>query len=57
MKRIEKVAYKLSLRPELSLVHNVLYISMLKKYVSDPSHVLNKEPIEVHEDLTYEEKQ
>ena len=57
MKRIEKVAYKLSLRPELSSVHNVLYISMLKKYVSDPSHVLNKEPIEVHEDLTYEEKQ
>ena len=29
---------------------------MLKKYVSNPSHVLNQEPIEVHEDLTYEEK-
>ena len=29
---------------------------MLKKYISDPSHVLSQEPIEVHEDLTYEEK-
>ena len=29
---------------------------MLKKYISDPSHVLGHEPIEVHEDLTYEEK-
>ncbi|KAL5547118.1 hypothetical protein UlMin_006805 [Ulmus minor] len=28
----------------------------LKKYVQDPSHVLEHEPIEVHEDLTYEEK-
>ncbi|KAL5563733.1 hypothetical protein UlMin_033480 [Ulmus minor] len=26
------------------------------KYVQDPSHVLEHEPIEVHEDLTYEEK-
>ena len=29
---------------------------MLKKYVSDSSHVLSQEPIEVYEDLTYEEK-
>ena len=29
---------------------------MLKKYNLDPSHVLNHEPIEVHEDLTYEER-
>ena len=29
---------------------------MLKKYISDPSHILRQELIEVHEDLTYEEK-
>ena len=29
---------------------------MLKKYIFDPSHILRQEPIEVHEDLTYEEK-
>ena len=46
----------IALSPELSSVHDVFHVSMLKKYVSDPSHVLNQEPIEVHEDLTYEEK-
>ena len=57
IERIGKLAYKLALSPELSSVYNVFYVSMLKKYMSDSTHVLNQEPIEVHEDLTYEEKQ
>ena len=56
IKRIGKVVYRLALSPDLSAVHNVFPVSMLKKYVLDPSHVLTEEPIEVHEDLTYEEK-
>ena len=56
IERIGKVAYRLALNPELASVHNVFHVSMLKKYVADPSHVLSQEPIEVHEDLTYEEK-
>ena len=56
IERIEKVAYRLALILELFSVHNVFQVSMLKKYVSDPSHLITPEPIEVHEDLTYEEK-
>ena len=32
------------------------HVFMLKKFVFDPSHILTQEPIEVHENLAYEEK-
>ncbi|KAL5538035.1 hypothetical protein UlMin_044852 [Ulmus minor] len=56
LERIGKVAYKLALPSELSTVHNVFHVSMLRKYISDPSRVLESEPIEIREDLTYEEQ-
>ncbi|KAL5559110.1 hypothetical protein UlMin_035321 [Ulmus minor] len=56
LERVGKVAYRLALPQELSSVHNVFHVSMLKKYIPDPSHVLEHEPIEVHEDLSYEEQ-
>ena len=48
------MAYRLELPSELSRIHNVFHISMLKKYISDSSHILETPPIELEEDLTFE---
>ena len=47
------MAYRLNLPPELSQVHNVFHVSMLRKYRSDPSHVIADQPIEIKDDLSY----
>ena len=49
------MAYRLDLPEELSRVHNVFHISLLRKYISDPSHVLETPEIELRDDLSYEE--
>ncbi|XP_038971194.1 uncharacterized protein LOC120104341 [Phoenix dactylifera] len=53
--RVGEVAYRLALPPALSSVHNVFHVSMRRKYIPDPNHVVDFEPISLHEDLTYEE--
>ena len=50
------VAYRLGLPPNMSQVHPVFHISMLRKYISDPSHVLQPQSVELNEDLTFEEE-
>ena len=40
LKRIGPLAYRLALPPEMVKIHNVFHISQLRKYTSDPSHVL-----------------
>ena len=49
------MAYRLVLPPELSRIHLVFHVSMLRKYIFDPSHVLQPQTVEISEDLTYEE--
>ena len=53
--RMGPVAYKLKLPPELSRIHDTFHVSMLRKYIPDPSHVLREQPVQVKENLTYEE--
>ena len=50
------MAYRLALPPDLEKIHNVFHVSMLRKYRSDPSHVVSSETIELRPDLTYEEE-
>ena len=40
LERIDMVAYRLALPPNMSQVHPLFHVSMLKKYISDHSHVL-----------------
>ncbi|KAM1370587.1 hypothetical protein ACFX2F_041029 [Malus domestica] len=56
IERVGEVAYRLELPPELSKVHNVFHVSMLRYYISDPSHVIPPQPLEINPDLTYDEE-
>ncbi|XP_041017038.1 uncharacterized protein LOC121259499 [Juglans microcarpa x Juglans regia] len=55
LERIGVAAYRLVLPPHLSAVHNVFHVSMLRKYAPDPTHVLEYEPPQIRDDLSYEE--
>ena len=55
LERISVVAYRLALPPSMSGVHKVFHISMLRKYTSDPTHVMDWGQIEVDTDGTFKE--
>ena len=54
--KVVVVAKRLALPPELFKIHDVFHISMLCKYIADPSRVLIEQPMQLKEDLTYEEE-
>ena len=56
LERVGSVAYKLALPPSLSSVHDVFHVSMLRKYIPDPTHVIDYKPLEIEENLSYQEK-
>ena len=56
IERVGPVAYRLALPPELSQIHDVFHVSMLRRYRSDPSHILQAQPLELKDDLSYEEE-
>ena len=56
IEKVGPVAYRLVLPLELEKTHNVFHVSMLRRYRSDPSHVVSSKTIELRPYLTYEEK-
>ena len=55
LERVGTLAYKVVLPPSLSKIHNVFHVSTLRKYVFNPSHIVELEPIRISKDFTYEE--
>ena len=55
LERVGTVAYRLTLPPSMSGVHEVFHVSMLRRYTPDPAHVVDWEEIVVDTDGTFEE--
>ncbi|KAA3455852.1 Transposon Ty3-G Gag-Pol polyprotein [Gossypium australe] len=56
IERVGPVAYRLRLPSELEKIHKVFHVSMLRRYRSDPSHVIAPSAIEIRSDMFYEEE-
>ena len=56
LQRVGTLAYRIDLPLELSHVHDVFHVSILRKYVHDPMHMINHYPLAVSEDLSDIEK-
>ena len=56
IKKVGPMAYRLALPPDLEKIHNVFHVSMLRRYRSDPSHLVSSEAIELRPNLLYEEE-
>ena len=56
LEKIGQVAYRLALPPQIDRVHNVFHVSMLRKYLALPTHVLNWGDLDIDEDATFEEE-
>ncbi|GJR65037.1 hypothetical protein Tco_0011102 [Tanacetum coccineum] len=56
IERVETVAYKLELPPQLSRVHNTFHVSNLKKCLSDESLVIPLEELRVDDKLHFVEE-
>ncbi|KAA0035437.1 pol protein [Cucumis melo var. makuwa] len=48
---IGPVAYRLALPPSFSSIHDIFNVSMLRKYVADPTHIVDFEPLKINENL------
>ena len=55
LERVGTVAYRLALPPNMSGVHEVFHVSMLRRHTPDPAHVVDWGEINVDTDETFKE--
>ena len=55
LERVGEVAYRLALPPALAGVHDVYHVSQLRRYVADPSHILDHSDLVIEPDHTFVE--
>ena len=56
IERVGPVAYRLALPSNLFKIHDIFHLSILRRYRSDPSHILQEQPMKLKENLSYEEE-
>ena len=54
--RVGKLAYRIALPWDLVGTHDIFHVSMLRKYIANPNLVMEYEPLEIQERLTYVEE-
>ena len=54
VERVGRVAYRLSLPPTLSGVHDVFHVSQLQRYIRDDNHIINYSELSLRPDMSYE---
>ena len=52
--KIGEVAYRITLAPSLANLHDVFHVSLLRRYIPDPSHVIQMDDVQVRDNLTVE---
>ena len=55
LSRVRKVAYEIELPTDLSSIHPVFHVSLLKKWIGDPAVLVPLESIDIYDSLSYEE--
>ena len=56
LNQVRNVAYQLALPPAMVAIHPVFHVSMLHKYVHDPTHVISYEDLELQPNLSFQER-
>jgi hypothetical protein len=54
--KVGKLAYRVTLPLDLIGTHDFFHVSMLRKYIANPEVIVEYEPLEIQEGLTYVEE-